>query len=307
MTNLTIVMYHYVREIKNSRYPKIKGLEFEGFKRQLDFLKTNYTIIKAEKLIEFAHEGGLPEKACLLTFDDGYKDHIKYVLPELQKRKIQGSFFPPVKPVAERELLDVNSIHFILACCSDFKKLVTELNSLCLANGLSSEVLKKYWRMYGVTSRFDMEEVIYVKHMLQHVLPEQMRKNITRMLFGKYVGKDTSTFADELYLSIDETKKLVESGMYVGSHGYKHLWLDKESKQSQESEIERSLAFLNMIGAPTKNWIMCYPYGVYNVETLEILEQKKCAVGLTTKVGIADLDTTNLLELSRLDTNDFPQ
>ena len=35
---LTIVMYHYVREIKNSKFPDIKGLEIENFRRQLNYL-----------------------------------------------------------------------------------------------------------------------------------------------------------------------------------------------------------------------------------------------------------------------------
>lgn len=308
MTYITIVMYHYVREIRNSKYPKIKGLEIDGFKRQLDYLENNYKIIEAEKLIDFAlGEGELPNKSCLLTFDDGYKDHIEYVLPELLKRKVQGSFFPPVKAVAEREMLDVNSIHFVLACCSDYGKLVCELNELCLANGVDKEDLKNHWNMYGVANRFDAKEVIYVKRMLQHVLPKEMRNRITKSLFEKYVGTDIFDLADELYLSVDETKKLVESGMYVGSHGYRHLWLDKESKKSQTNEIALSLNFLNKIGAPTKDWIMCYPYGAYNRETLEVLKEKNCSVGLTTKVGIAELDSVNLLELSRLNTNDFPQ
>ena len=42
MSKLTIVMYHHVREIKNSKYPKIKGLEFVGFKRQLDYLEKKW-------------------------------------------------------------------------------------------------------------------------------------------------------------------------------------------------------------------------------------------------------------------------
>ena len=74
MSSLTIVMYHYVRKIKDSAYPLIKGLEFEGFKRQLDYLESNYKIITAEQLIAFAHDtGNIPENSCLLTFDDGYK------------------------------------------------------------------------------------------------------------------------------------------------------------------------------------------------------------------------------------------
>ena len=62
-----------------------------------------------------------------------------------------------------------------------------------------------------------------------------------------------------------------------------------------------------MIGAPTENWMMCYPYGAYNDDTLSILRAKKCSAALTTKIGIAQLDADKLLELSRFDTNDFPQ
>ena len=87
-------MYHYVRPIKKSLYPLIKGLELDAFKMQLSYLEKNYKIITMESLIEFAkNDKSLPENPCLLTFDDGYKDHYTYVFPELKKRGFQGSFF----------------------------------------------------------------------------------------------------------------------------------------------------------------------------------------------------------------------
>ena len=52
---------------------------------------------------------------------------------------------------------------------------------------------------------------------------------------------------------------------------------------------------------------MCYPYGAYNDDTLSILRKKKCVIGLTSKVGHGLLKRHKLLELSRFDTNDFPQ
>jgi peptidoglycan/xylan/chitin deacetylase (PgdA/CDA1 family) len=308
MSRLTIVMYHYVRKIKESRYPAIKGLEFEGFQRQLDYLSERYHMISAEQLIAQATGGEpIPDGSCYLTFDDGYKDHIRYVLPELSKRGLQGSFFPPVKPVAEREMLDVNRIHFILASSQDDLALVRELNALCIDHGIAHTVLEEYWKTHALPDRFDTAEVIYVKRMLQHVLPEHLRNTIAAILFEKFVAISEREFADELYLSTDDTKTLVEQGMYVGSHGYRHLWLNTETLESQASEIDASLAFLSQVGAPTKDWIMCYPYGAYNSDTLDILRARHCAVGLTTKVELAELKTERMLELPRLDTNDFPR
>lgn len=304
---LTTVMYHYVREIENSDYPLIKGLEFEDFKHQLDYLDANYNIISAEQLIGFAQGVvSLPDNPCFLTFDDGYKDHYKYVLPELLKRNLKGSFFPPVKPVVEREMLDVHSVHFILGCRPNYEFLVGDLKKLCLVNGVSDHDLEIYWNTYAIASRYDPKEVTFIKCMLQHVLPEPIRNAITDHLFKTYVCSSPKDFANELYMSLEETKKLVMSGLYVGSHGYRHLWLNKETNNSQENEIDLSLNFLKEIGSPTKDWIMCYPYGAYNADTLSILKRKNCCVGLTTKVGMVELRRDNLLELSRFDTNDFP-
>ena len=41
---------------------------------------------------------------------------------------------------------------------------------------------------------------------------------------------------------------------------------------------------------------MCYPFGGYNKDTLNILKLKKCQIALTTNPGIAQLDRSKLLE-----------
>lgn len=301
-------MYHYVRDIKNSDYPNIKGLEFEGFKRQLDYLSKNYNFVTTQDIVNHVVYGEpIIERSCLLSFDDGYKDHITYVLPELLKRKIHGSFFPPVRPVTQRELLDVNRVHFILESATDIYKLSNDLDCLCLENGITSAELEAFRSAYALPNRFDSGDVIYVKRMLQHALPVELRNLISINLFKKYVGIDEFDFAENLYISTSDAKILVDSGMYVGSHGNRHLWLNREPIESQRSDIDASLDFLQSIGAPTKDWVMCYPYGGYNDDTLKVLRERSCALGLTTQVGIADLISGSALELPRYDTNDFPQ
>ena len=41
-SEVTVVMYHYVRDLKNSRYPNIKGLDIEKFKKQINNLKKEF-------------------------------------------------------------------------------------------------------------------------------------------------------------------------------------------------------------------------------------------------------------------------
>ena len=36
-SEVTVVMYHYIRDLKNSRYPNIKGMDIKNFKKQIKF------------------------------------------------------------------------------------------------------------------------------------------------------------------------------------------------------------------------------------------------------------------------------
>ena len=80
-----------------------------------------------------------------------------------------------------------------------------------------------------------------------------------------------------------------------------------EKKNVQKKEIDKTLKFLTKIGAETKNWIMCYPFGSYNSDTISILKRKKCIAGLTIKLGVNKITTKSLFKLTRFDTNDFPK
>ena len=301
-------MYHYVRPIKESKFPGIKGLEFEAFKRQLDYLSENFTIVSTSQVINAAkYSSALPNDACWLTFDDGYKDHFKYVMTELLKRNLHGAFFPPRVAIEEYQILDVNLIHHILSSANDLQQLVFRLNNDCLDEGVSESELKAYYDEFAVANRFDNADTIYVKRMLQHVLPEHLRSSIAKKLFKEFVGIDVAEFSSELYMSVNEVRELVNNGMYVGSHGSMHYWLDKILPEDQEKDIKQSLKFLKSVGASTTDWVMCYPYGAYNNFTISLLERFDAALGITTEVRVANLTSDNPYKLPRLDTNDFPQ
>ena len=161
------------------------------------------------------------------------------------------------------------------------------------------------WKKYAVAYRFDIKEIIFIKRILQYVLPNTLRSKFCNFLFKRYMDKDEKDFAVELYMSKEELKEMIRSKMYVGCHGYEHLWLNTLSKRSQLQEIEKGLNFLNKIGAPTADWVMNYPYGAYNSNTLEILKIKNCCIGLTAENAMAQLVKDNFFELPRFDTNDF--
>lgn len=308
-------MYHYVRDLKNSRYPEIKGCDVRLFKEQIGFLKKHYNFVTVEQVMDaYYNNGKLPEKAVLLTFDDAYRDHFEYAFPVLEHEHIQGAFYPPVKAVTEHTVLDVNKIHFILASTpsSKFEMLLNEIK-LQLDNYREEYHLQSYeyyFNKLAVDERFDPKEIIFVKRLLQVELEEGLRKKIADNLFVKVVGIDESAFSRELYMSIDQIKCMVDCGMHIGSHGYDHYWLSSLSKEKQEFEIAKSIEFIDMVGGDPQNWTICYPYGDYNADTIALLKQHGCKMGLTTDDAIANLsekESDSIFKLPRLDTNDLPK
>lgn len=307
-------MYHYVRDLKNSRYPNIKGLSIDLFKEQIGFLKKHYHFVSAEQVIDACcNNQSLPEHAVLLTFDDAYVDHFINVFPILEKEHIQGAFYPPVKAVTEHTVLNVNKIHFILASTQDedFPKLLNEVRVLLDFYQDEYHLLPYgvYVEKLAIANRFDPKEVIFIKRLLQVELEESVRKIITDTLFEKIVGINESAFSRELYMSIDQIKCMVDCGMHIGSHGYDHYWLGSLPKEKQEFEIKKSIEFISAVGGDINSWSICYPYGDYNDDTISLLKENGCKLGFTTRVEVASLDEDGdvVFKLPRLDTNDLPK
>jgi peptidoglycan/xylan/chitin deacetylase (PgdA/CDA1 family) len=307
--SLTIVMYHYVRDLARTRYPGIKGRDVAAFRGQLDYIAHHYTVVTADRVVA-ALKGGeeLPANAIWLTFDDGYKDHYTVVFPLLQERGWQGSFFPPVRVVQNGELLDVNRIHFILAEQANPAPLLDAIRDFVIAHRGEAMVCAydDYWRQFARASRLDTAEVTFIKRMLQHALPEVLRRELAERLFARFVAVDPAVFAAELYMTPEQLRTMIRCGMHVGSHGVGHYWLDRLDAASQAAEIDASLDFLGAAGASVKDWVMCYPYGSYDESLLSLLKNRRCAAGLTTKTAVARLDMDDPLTLPRLDTNDIP-
>ncbi|MGM0405323.1 MAG: polysaccharide deacetylase family protein [Thermoplasmatota archaeon] len=306
-----IVMYHFVRELDHTRYPCIKARKLSEFRSQLKYLDKNFEFVTVEDCIESIYEDTvLPDNAALLTFDDGYIDHYENVFPILEKNDIQGCFFPPAKAVMEDVVLDVNKIHFILAAVEDEYEvdgLVEDVFDLLdrFRNGYDLKSNERYYSELAVEGRYDPEEIIFIKRLLQRELPEKVREKIVDELFKRYVGVEEKVFSNELYMNMEQLRCMQRNGMHIGSHGYNHLWLNSISQERLNEEIHRSVEFLKEVSTPKDNWTFCYPYGAHDAEVRELLVNKGFRMGFITDQKIAELDRSSAMELPRVDTNEI--
>lgn len=104
---LPILMYHYVEPLPASADDLRRGLTVtpEEFAAQMQYLADRgYTTVSLYDLVEALALGWpLPEKAVVLTFDDGYRGLLDYALPVMQPHAFTGTVFV-ITEFADREL-----------------------------------------------------------------------------------------------------------------------------------------------------------------------------------------------------------
>lgn len=306
---VTIVMYHYVRDLRNSRYPEIKGLDVHKFEGQLDYIERHYSVIGSNTLLDSIREGTpLPPRPCMLTFDDGLMDHYEEVMPRLMDRGFTGLFFPVTEAAEQKRLLDVHKLHLILACSDDDQELYRDVIS-SISEFCGTEERKRIERGYDEfvnNRRFDTKPISYVKYLLQFGLGEEVRAWVLGRLFEERLDVSDQVLAKEWYVNMSQLRSMHSCGMEIGGHGRTHRWLDHLSKEDQLEEIKASLDMLRSIrGGNVEDWVMSYPFSGYNEVTLQILKDLRCPMGMTAKTGLFSRGS-NSLEVPRLDTNDLP-
>ena len=299
-------MYHYVREIKKSKFQNLKGLEFKDFKKQINFFIKHFNIISHNDLVEILQTKKIPKKkSILLTFDDGYIDHWKYVFPYLREKRITGNFYPPVQVIKNNKVLDVNKIHFILEKELDRKKILKSIFKYT-NKYLNKDEYSLNLNKIETKNRYDDKETVIIKRLLQTHLPLKIREKITNKLFNEIVSHSEESFSKKLYMDTKNIKEMFSNKMSFGSHGNNHYWWENLSYHDQERELKTSINFFKSIKVYDSNFSVCYPYGSYNLNTIKMIKKNNIKFALTTKVG--SLNKKNIrynFELPRHDTNDF--
>lgn len=309
MNSLTIVTYHYVRDLAASAFPRLAACDAARFERQLDHIAGAYAVVGQDAVLE-ALDGGapLPENACLLTFDDGYRDHADLCAPALARRGWSGVFFPTASSSGDRRLLEVNKIQFVLAACDDRAALRAELIALIEENrNAETPALAELDAAWHKPGRWDDADTTFVKRVLQQGLQPGLRDMLADILFTRHVSADEAAFAEGLYLGCDDIAAMADAGMAFGSHGARHIRMPLLDDETLADDLDRSLAFLAGAGIDLSGgWSLCYPHGAQDARVRAAAAARGCRLAVTIEPRRAEIGDDDPLALPRLDTNDLP-
>ena len=79
---LTILIFHRVLPVVDRLRPG--EIDAETFRRYMSFLSRNFAVMPLIDATEKLKRGVLPQRACCVTFDDGYADNLTVALPILE-------------------------------------------------------------------------------------------------------------------------------------------------------------------------------------------------------------------------------
>jgi peptidoglycan/xylan/chitin deacetylase (PgdA/CDA1 family) len=306
--NITIITYHYIRNPDKKFLPNLKVLKIKKFEKQIKYLKKNHKILSYDEINYCVKNNKkFPNKSCWLTFDDGYKDHIDNVYPILKKYNLFGSFFPTVTKDKKEKVMNVNKIQMLLASHINENEIIEYAKKLIIDNKKNYRLreFKFYEKNFKFKNQFDNLNISFIKNLLQFGIPSPLREKIIDNLFKEKIQLDEKIIANNYYLSENDILKLKNNGMHIGGHGYHHLRLGKLKIKDQVDEIKETYTFLRKIYKNEKNFVMCYPFGDYNKDTITVLKKFNFNLGLTTSRKVANFQKANKFEIPRLDTNDI--
>jgi len=294
------VMYHYVQEPEALLAGGVKGLSPAAFAAQVDELCRRFEPIAWRDLDQGLTDwNALPRRGFLLTFDDGLADHVRNVLPILDRRGLKGIFFIPGSILSHPGMLPAHAIHVLLAALGDTELLdgvrIELAKKGVIHQGITEGVERHALRMY----HYETPERAILKYVLTVHLPPAIRNDVIRALFFEHIG-DPKTWGRRWYLTADELRQMRLAGHTIGGHGYHHEPYARLSSDEKQRDMKLCAEALNDFLDPESR-PFSYPYGSVDEETCRLCRDAGFSFAFTTESAWAAPDHA-AMRLPRVDT-----
>ncbi len=281
MPGLNVVMYHYVRDLPHSKFPRLKGMLLEDFRQQVASLSKMYEMATLESSLAYLAGQYQPSRTmCLLTFDDGLKEHYTDVLPILAEHRVQGLFFLITRCMEDRAVAPVHMNHFLMAGLDWDVYRNAFLEQIAAPDGNEAQAARTY--------PWDTPEVAQFKYLFNFVLDPATRDRIVQELFAQHLGPE-NRFADELYLSWDDARAMQSEGMVMGGHTHQHMPLSRLTDPELDADLRLCRTLLDKNLNAQARWPFSYPYGKsdsFNRSTVEKLTSLGFDCSFATEAGM---------------------
>jgi peptidoglycan/xylan/chitin deacetylase (PgdA/CDA1 family) len=241
----------------------------ENLVRQLRLLKSNYDVIAPEDFLAWLEDRGeLPERAVLITCDDGLANNVREMLPVLQQEAVRSLFFVTGASASERRtMLWYEELFLILLRAPDGRfEIASEV--VAITGELGSRATRRtvWWDAVKRLSQIRADE-------------RECFLQSAREKFGCGVRSELSEAGPQQrrfgLMTVAELRELAASGMTIGAHTMTHPVLALAPADVAQEEITECRKRLEAVLG--KNvWAFAYPFGdaaSVNSENLEMARE----------------------------------
>jgi peptidoglycan/xylan/chitin deacetylase (PgdA/CDA1 family) len=300
---LAVVNYHYIREEFPNR--GVFGVTPKLLKYQISaLLRSGFKFISLSQLeLAIRNETihGLPNKSCLISFDDGLRESFEIGKPILDSMSIPAAYFISTGGITNSRILNVHAMHLIQQNLhiSDISNLLDSQQIRLLRNISESVIANQY--------PWDDFETGKIKYLFNFLLNEEGKRCFIHKSLS-YIGLSENIVSSELYMNTTQIKILGEL-KWLGSHGVTHNAFSALTPSELETELIESKKTLKSIGDTVVNAV-AYPFGgqtAFNENVLQAVASSGYICGMTMLRGFnSEIDILKSpLALRRFDTNDL--
>ena len=270
---LPILMYHGV--VERPLVPACwHQLDVGSFRRQIAWIAAHYRVLPLEEALDRLFAGTLPERACALTFDDGYRNNLEVALPVLEEFRAPATVFLVTDLVGTGEVPWPDRLYLALS-----RTTATYVTSAPL--GLAQAPLDD-----GAARARAYETAVRAAKELPRADKDAALAKLSGDL-GQDGPLDPGAFG---VLSWDDVAKLTASGLVsVASHTRTHQILSRCSDDEVRAEVGPAHDELaRHIGRVPR--VMAYPVGRridFDERAIAAVEAAGIPYALTTVEGLA--------------------
>ena len=301
---LLAVNFHYIQPEGRYPYPGIYPTPADKLEDQLIELEKYFELISGEDLVRAVIEGrGLPERACVITFDDGLKEQFTEAAPVLERHGVSGVFFICTQPLSEGVALNVHKMHRLRATRPP-EQFLAEVVEVTESIGMSLNLDQVDDEAANQQYLYDDLATKRIKYLLNHVILFSDFERLIDAMFSREF--DEAEFCHEMYMDEKQICALSEKHM-IGSHSHSHCPLVILENQDIAKDLLRSRTILENVMSKEVR-IISYPYGGVTAVSENVANAAKeagFAAGFTMERSL-NLSLIYPQLLARVSTNDAP-
>jgi peptidoglycan/xylan/chitin deacetylase (PgdA/CDA1 family) len=274
-----VLMYHRVIDQDNLTGPRARFVHpgayvtKRTFEMQMAYVARHFSVIDVLALVSAAENGGkLPNNACVITFDDGWRDNHTCAFPILKRYNLPATIFLVSDYVGTNRRFWQETLSLMLSECLASPRATESLASTCPA---------VEW--HGISTVLANRRVAWAKRIqvcleaIQALAPTE-RSTIMKELEAALALHDIPVDQSErVVLNWDEVAEMGMSRINFGSHTRNHPIL---TEVSVAEAIEEVAALKPVIEAHlSTDWFaFSYPNGQFDADIKRnVMAHYKCA------------------------------